>query len=49
MCGGQNSLGKGGLNAKPKCLLKFYMEKYHKDLLSFVLTAGLKLMAFYGL
>lgn len=37
------------LNAKPKCLLKFYMEKYHKDLLSFVLTAGLKLMAVYGL
>ena len=49
MCSRQNSLGKGGLNAKPKCLLKFYMEKYHKDLLSFVLTAGLKLMALYGL
>lgn len=80
MCSGQNSLGKGGLNAKagfcypynnryisflpsddteifisrnikvkPKCLLKFYMAKYHKDLSGFVLTAGLKLMAFYGL
>lgn len=37
-----------------KVILAFYllmimMEKYHKDLLSFVLTAGLKLMALYGL
>lgn len=73
MCSRQNSLGKGGLNAKAKrrefiecdirkspfskpCVFdvddvthQILMAKYHKDLSSFVLTAGLKLMAFYGL